>query len=336
MYLNNLETQASAQDRRPKMPNTSSIHIPVIDLTGDDDVNVTESSTKPSMSPHRRNAKRKRSPDSGTMSSGLATKPQRGEPKIDDEKRLKRFRSMPTNDYNQLRYRALTQRMFVMDRKRQDTANGHPIETITLAGTTGNVYTIIIDKVPTCDCPHARKGNQQCKHIIYVLSRVLKVRPELEYQLAFCSFELREIFEGAPPLPNEQVADSDDCHRRPTDGECPICCDDLVSEQSKDELVWCRSGCGNNLHKTCFAQWAATKCGQMVTCPFCRKPWESDADVHGILKAGTVNAEGYKNVAGRFGLSGVRDESTYSPWARMGSWQTDRSKYGPRWGSRRW
>ncbi|KAF1819126.1 uncharacterized protein K489DRAFT_384026 [Dissoconium aciculare CBS 342.82] len=240
-------------------------------------------------------------------------KRQQGELQLDDEKRLKRFRLRPTNEHNKLRYRALTQRMFVMDRKRQDNIeNGRPTEAITRAGTTGNIYIIIFDKVPTCDCPHARKGNQQCKHIIYVLSRVLKVRPELEYQLAFCSFELREIFECAPLLPHEQDVDSDDGHRKPTDGECPICCDDLVSEQSRDELVWCRSGCGNNLHKPCFAQWAATKRSQVVTCPFCRKPWESDDDSHGTLEDGTVNAEGYKNVASQFGLSGVRDESTYS------------------------
>lgn len=61
--------------------------------------------------------------------------------------------------------------MFVIDRSRGGTDSDLE-ETVEIAGTTGNVYSVNIARVPSCTCPHAKKGNQ-CKHIIYV--RDLKV-----------------------------------------------------------------------------------------------------------------------------------------------------------------
>lgn len=233
-----------------------------------------------------------------------------------EEKRLKKWRSKAPLSYHEIRTRALTQRMFVLDRQRSVIDTDHPTETISLAGTTGNVYTIVIDKVPDCNCPHARKGNQ-CKHIIYVLSRVLRVREELEYQLAFISSELRDIFSRAPPLPSEQAANSEkDGNRKPLEGECPICCVDFEPGNTKEEIVYCKASCGNNVHKECFAQWAATKKGGEVTCPFCRAQWQGDEEaLKKVASAGKVNAEGYVNVASQLGISGKRDYSSYhQPW----------------------
>ncbi|EME87109.1 uncharacterized protein MYCFIDRAFT_210692 [Pseudocercospora fijiensis CIRAD86] len=242
----------------------------------------------------------------------------------DEEKRLKRWRPRAPNAYHEIRSRALTQRMFVIDRQRHppddnvEESQRHPTETLSIAGTTGNIYTIVIDKKPTCDCPHAKKGNQ-CKHVIYALARVLRVRADLEYQLAFISSELREIFEKAPPLPTATGDETaKDGNRKPVEGECPICCVDFEPENAKEEIVYCKAACGNNIHKECFAQWAATKTNGNVTCPFCRTPWESDEDtVKTVAKTGQKNAEGYVNVAGQLGLSGRRDYSTYNEfWLR--------------------
>lgn len=241
----------------------------------------------------------------------------------DEEKRLKRWRKKAPTTFLEVQSRALTQRMFALDRQRDASHPDHPVETISLAGTTGNVYTIIIDKVPSCDCPHAKKGNQ-CKHIAYVLTRVLRARADLQYQLAFISSELREIFANAPPLPSETAASGDkeqDGKRKPIEGECPICCVDFEPE-SGEEIVYCKAACGNNIHADCFKQWEATKRGQKVTCPFCRSAWErSDAEgeaaAKNVVKAGPKNGEGYVNVAAQLGLSGRRDYSSYhSYWVR--------------------
>ena len=235
-----------------------------------------------------------------------------------EEKRLRRWRSHPPLSYQEIRERALTQRMFVLDRQRDIAHADHPIETVSLAGTTGNVYTIAVDKVPSCDCPHARKGNQ-CKHIIYVLARVLRVPAHLEYQLAFTTSELKEIFGRAPPLPSEQSNSSTkDGNRKPVEGECPICCVDFEPENSSEEVVYCKAACGNNVHKECFARWAATRKAGGVTCPFCRTPWQEDADtLKNVARSGKANEEGYVNVASQLGLGGVRDYSSYHPhWVR--------------------
>lgn len=237
-----------------------------------------------------------------------------------EEKRLRRWRSKPPNTYYDIRQRALTQRMFALDRQRaMNTDTDHPVETISLAGTTGNLYNIVVDKLPRCDCPHARKGNQ-CKHVIYVLSRVLRVREDLEYQLAFTTTELQEIFTNAPPLPSQQAEDSvKDGNRKPIDGECPICCVDFEPENSKEAVVYCKGSCGNNIHKDCFEQWAATKKGSAdVTCPYCRTPWQGDEEsLKKIANMGKKNAEGYVNVASQLGLSGQRDYSSYHrPWVQ--------------------
>ena len=226
-----------------------------------------------------------------------------------EEKRLRRFRSHSPQSYQEIRARALTQRMFVLDRERDTPPDKPPTEIVSLAGTTGNVYTISIDRVPSCDCPHAQKGNQ-CKHIIYVLARVLRVPQHLEYQLAFLSSELRQIFAHAPPLPSEQAGEKDG-NRKPVEGECPICSEDFEPENS-EEIVYCKAACGNNVHKSCFEQWAATKTGGGVTCPFCRTPWQGDEDMlKKVSKSGKVNKDGYVNVASELGISGERDYSTY-------------------------
>lgn len=35
-----------------------------------------------------------------------------------------------------------------------------------ISGSTGNIYTIVIKHLPTCDCPDALKGNH-CKHLLF-------------------------------------------------------------------------------------------------------------------------------------------------------------------------
>ena len=200
--------------------------------------------------------------------------------------------------------------MFVIDRKRTGTSE-LPAEEILLAGSTGNLYTIVIDKRPTCDCPHALKGNE-CKHIVYVLHRVLKAPPHLSYQRAFLSGELREVFDNAPPLPGNKAEEGEveQSGRKEIEGDCPICCEEF-SGGDKASVTWCQSSCGNNMHKACFDQWARQKraIGGPITCPFCRAPWKSGEVNNGVIDTSrAVNEDGYVNVASQLGLSGLRGE----------------------------
>ncbi|EME38825.1 hypothetical protein DOTSEDRAFT_57162 [Dothistroma septosporum NZE10] len=226
------------------------------------------------------------------------------------EKRLRRWRDKAPQSYGEIRGRAFTQRMFVVDRQRHEATEGralaHPTEIVRLAGTTGNIYTVTIDKLPSCDCPYARKGNQ-CKHIVYVLARVLRAPAHLEYQLAFISPELRELFEKAPPMPSETADDSAKDGNRKKLTDCPICCEDFEPDNGDEKVVYCRAACGNNIHEECFMQWVATKGGSNATCPFCRTFWDfggGDEAIKMVAQSGTINAEGYVNVASQLGLSG--------------------------------
>ncbi|EON98227.1 putative swim zinc finger protein [Phaeoacremonium minimum UCRPA7] len=227
------------------------------------------------------------------------------------EKRLRRYRARPPQSFDDTYLRATTQRFYVLSRTRCGTATC-PEEMIELTGSTGNIYNICIARQPTCDCPHASAGNQ-CKHVIYVMSRVLRARHEYVYQLALLSTELQDIFARAPLPMDECSSDptaSSDKNRKPVEGDCPICFNEL--DPAKEAVVWCRAACGQNIHKECFAMWAATKRQNTgrngeITCPFCRSVWQGDEDtVQKIKKTGPLNDEGYVNVADQLGISQER------------------------------
>lgn len=212
--------------------------------------------------------------------------------------------------------RATTQRFYVLSRQRGGTPEC-PEETVQITGTTGNIYTIVIARQPRCDCPQGVEG-KQCKHIIYVLARVLRANPEHVYQLALLTSELRDIFARAPPADNQPEANraGNDNNQKPLEGDCPICFEEM--EAQGEAIVWCKAACGQNIHQQCFETWAATKRQQAgagdgdkvdVTCPYCRSVWEGDEDmVKKIEKTGPLNAEGYVNVAEQLGISDERGE----------------------------
>lgn len=234
---------------------------------------------------------------------------------------LNRFRPQPPNSFQDLYLRATTQRFYVLSRVRHQADPSHPsspsdleepFETVELTGSTGNIYTVTIARQPTCNCPHALKGNQ-CKHVVYVLARVLRAKFEYVYQLALLGSELREILEGAPPLQSDEggFGGNGKGKRKPVEGDCPICFCEMEGQEGTEPVVWCRAACGQNVHKACFETWAATKRRQAhsggggeVTCPYCRSVWEGDEDMlKTIRKDGKRNADGYVNVASQLGIT---------------------------------
>ncbi|KAK6840217.1 hypothetical protein PG987_006083 [Apiospora arundinis] len=235
-----------------------------------------------------------------------------------EEKRLRVFRTKAPQAFQEIYQRATSQRFYVLSRTRCGDLFC-PEEIVELTGSTGNIYHVHIARQPTCDCPHALKRNQ-CKHVVYVLSRVLHARFDLVYQLALVSDELREIFAGAPPI--EVGGDAGhDKNRKAIEGDCPICFSEF---EASDKTVYCKATCGNNIHTECFEMWAATKrqspgARDQVTCPMCRSLWQGDDDVvKKILNTGVVGREGYVNVANQLGISQVRDTSSYYGGPRRG------------------
>lgn len=265
-------------------------------------------------------------------------KPKRAKKKAEnEEKRLRRFRAKPPQSFDVTYERATSQRFYVLGRTRGGSAYC-PWESVELTGSTGNIYVVHIAQQPTCDCPHALAGNQ-CKHVIYVrltlpaippaptassslwqpltvvgkvMSRVLRARFDLVYQLALLTTELQEIFENAPPIDtgDQSGAEPHDRNRKPLDGDCSIC---FMPFEGAEDTVYCRATCGQNIHKECFEMWAATKrksSRDQVTCPMCRTPWQGDDDVTKKIKnTGMIGSDGYVNIADQVGVSRQRGRS---------------------------
>ena len=100
---------------------------------------------------------------------------------------------------------------------------------------------------------------------------MLKAPAHLEYQLAFLSPELREIFARCP-MPSADASDGNEdsdalSKRKAIEGDCPICFMPFESNE-RDDIVWCRAACGNNIHRACFEQWAKSQNGREVRCVY--------------------------------------------------------------------
>ncbi|KAJ7352167.1 hypothetical protein DFH08DRAFT_858095 [Mycena albidolilacea] len=240
--------------------------------------------------------------------------------------------------------RVMTQRFFMVDRKRVE---GELKEEFKVLGSTGNIYTVTIQQKPSCDCPDAQKGNH-CKHILFIYLKVLQVTQSSGhwYQKALLTSELESIFANAPLAPNaianprireayaratgksqapstpEASASSAPKKRMPgEEDDCPICYDGMhnVAEAS---LTFCEE-CGNAVHGECFAQWKQTSKNQSkkLTCIYCRAEWPTPA-APGKSKAGAAGTRttsgGYINISGVAGLSPQRNTTTYYHGPRRG------------------
>lgn len=234
------------------------------------------------------------------------------------EKRPRRFRDHPPQSVVDRLYRARSQRLFVLSRSGRQGLS----ETFTMAGSTGNVYTVKIGVVPSCNCPDGEKRNT-CKHILYVMEKALRAPPNLVYQAGLLTSELETIFDNAPAPPSTEKS-----NRKPLDADdCPIC---FSKFEPKENIVWCKAQCGTNAHAACFREWKMTKGAGAVTCVMCRQPWmEGDtAKARQVIEGKEVGEDGYVNVADELGTSRERDTSTYSEWFTGNRGYGGYSRYG--------
>ncbi|KAL2160977.1 hypothetical protein VTH06DRAFT_8689 [Thermothelomyces fergusii] len=241
-----------------------------------------------------------------------------------------RTRYHPTQDFMALYFRAITQRFCVISRirhtirrrrpdlflshphkgatkqeeKKEEEEEEEPCETVVLTGSCGNVYKVTISRFPGCNCP---QRGRQCKHVVFVLARVLRAKFEYVYQLALLGSELRETLDKAPPPSPGDARGEGTGERKPVEGDCPICYSEMGEAAGAEALVWCRAACGRNMHRACFQVWAATekiraKMRNMsgdgeVTCPCCRTVWEDDEGMLMMIRGDVKrSAGGYINI----------------------------------------
>lgn len=263
------------------------------------------------------------------------------------EKRLKRFRPNCTAKIYPRIERAKSQRLYLIQQDpvvKEDAQHyGGSSCTFHVLGSTGNVYDVVISKIPKCSCPDHQKGNL-CKHILFVFMKVIGLdhQSNLIYQSALLQSELDHIFLSMEQTQKrrrtsimarqavqkafkkrsltdqEEVDDSPKRKDLSENDECAICFD--IMNPQKETLTFCKSTCGTNFHKNCIDMWIRSKGrAEQICCPTCRQPWIGDQVSSNNKKDGD---EGYLNMARLQGQSRERDTRTYSSW--YGGWKRQR------------
>ncbi|KAG2432559.1 hypothetical protein HXX76_008904 [Chlamydomonas incerta] len=204
-------------------------------------------------------------------------------------------------------------RMFLVESRQLAAADapGGPQQEFHVLGATGNVYVVHIGTSPACTCPDFAKRAGLCKHILFVMLRVLRRdrHDPLIWQRCLTVREARSVLSvfnsggggGAAVdqsvLANERLRKryADIVHggaagdgaaaaagkgaQRPVEGDCPICCEEMHAGGpgggGGEAIAFCGL-CLNNMHKECFGRWAASKRSnrQPVTCVYCRADWQ--------------------------------------------------------------
>lgn len=195
--------------------------------------------------------------------------------------------------------RCFTDNIFLMESLPSRDDDGDLEKKFIVMGSTGNLYTVTISYEPDCTCPDHRINKKRCKHIYFILIRVMK--SSNEKQCYYDDEELKTMFENIPEITRNlipkasirktykkiktQEGEDDDedeeeeqdkekgkdeekiVEQKPYQGDsCPICLDDL---EGKD-IDYCKYSCGKSIHKVCFKMWCKKNNN---TCVYCRCEW---------------------------------------------------------------
>lgn len=154
-------------------------------------------------------------------------------------------------------------------------------------GSTGNVYTVTIQDIPTCTCPDYTTRGNRCKHIYFILIRVMKCT-DVD-QTTYTNDDILNMFTNIPKITQNLTLDTkkkaiydkfkkenklagtdkSEVNKKDTDDLCPICLDDL---ENGEELEFCKYSCGKPVHKVCYSMWTKK---QPLNCVFCKASWNN-------------------------------------------------------------
>lgn len=173
--------------------------------------------------------------------------------------------------------RGLTQKLYLIDKK-------NDYEYV-IMGSTGNVYDVKISKNPTCSCPDCKTNGNRCKHIYFVLMRIMKLSDSMITQKTYSEIELQDMkMKNADKTIHandlvkkkyKKIQDKQnnaDLSVANTDDLCPVCLDDI---ENGEEYDYCKLYCNKAIHILCFQMWCKKN---IPKCLFCQKPWNKLAD----------------------------------------------------------
>ena len=146
--------------------------------------------------------------------------------------------------------------------------------TYVIMGHSGHVYNVTISHRPKCTCPDFYLRGNRCKHIYFVLIRIMNIDNVTDKY--YSDDDLTDMFRNIPPIAQNlmykgsdvEVNEGKEVEQKFEEGDiCPICLDPL---ENGKELDFCRYSCGKTIHSKCFSMWVKSK-GSI--CVFCRAQW---------------------------------------------------------------
>ena len=142
--------------------------------------------------------KRSRSEGSGADGHGASPGGSGGSGGGGGEKRAAPFRSSSVASAQRLE-RAMSERLYLIERRDLSEVSQSGLVSLrvqfAVLGSTGNVYEVLVARVPSCTCVDFRDRRTVCKHLLFVYAKVLRVQRDshILQQRALLREELRQI-----------------------------------------------------------------------------------------------------------------------------------------------
>ncbi|KZL65352.1 sap domain-containing protein [Colletotrichum incanum] len=173
--------------------------------------------------------------------------------------------------------KAMQESMFII--KRDDNYDGLPGLTVSIRGSGSETYQVTVGNRTSCTCSSIMfRPQSNCKHIIYVLTHVLRAPADLLPQRTLFTEELTKLLNRAPKVQFTTAEVSTDPSKsdgipKSKDGKCcPVCFKDIGEAQTV-----CCGKCGNHAHSSCFDVYAREHSGWSVKGAVCQGDWPPTA-----------------------------------------------------------
>lgn len=189
---------------------------------------------------------------------------------------------MDYDNINTRRERAFSQPIYFL---RMDNTKSQYEKKFIVVGTSGNKYIVKIGKELECTCPDFIERYNICKHIYFIMLRVMKVTGNIKRTNK--KEILIDYFKNIPHFMNDNLAYNQNskynyenqfnnmnckCVDQKIDDICPVCLVELDDKIDKNDLYYCKYSCGKSVHKSCFNTWVNS--GENNNkCIFCRAIW---------------------------------------------------------------
>ena len=180
--------------------------------------------------------------------------------------------------------KAMNQRLYLIGIETNKTLNSEHVKIYKIVGSTGNIYTVTINEIASCTCLDFLTHHCRCKHIYFVLLRVIRIDPIYKDKEIFTIEELVIMSNETKHVEGLYIANifinkyndlmglnDDDMNlikmvEAKLEDACPICMDDILNDE---EYIVCEKSCGKCVHKNCFTVWTAN---HPPNCLYCKKP----------------------------------------------------------------